>query len=222
MAQVAIVGGHGKIARLLIPMLVDAGHEPVALTRDPGQADAVTALGALWREWDIETSDPGGDVDVLRGARAVVFTAGGGPDGRADRKRTVDLDGSLRSQRAARSLGIHRFVQVSAIGVDRPVDRARGPVWQAYVEAKREADRVLRESDLAWTVLRPGPLTDGPATGRVRLGEQVERAAVTRADVAAVLAAVLDDDRTVRRQWELVGGTETVPGAIERLVTGCG
>jgi uncharacterized protein YbjT (DUF2867 family) len=218
MAQVAVVGGHGKIARLLIPLLVARGHAPVAMTRNPNHAPAVAALGATWRLWDIEASDPTNDVGVLAGADVVVFTAGAGPDGRADRKRTVDLEGSLRSQRAAQALGIKRFVHVSATGVDRPADPARGPVWAAYVAAKREADQVLRSSDLAWTILRPGPLTDDPGTGLVQLGVDLERGTVPRADVAAVLAAIIDDKRTVGHQWDLVGGSTVVGEAIERLV----
>ena len=37
---------------------------------------------------------------------------------------------------------------------------------------------------------------------------------MTRADVAAVVAAVLADDATVGRQWVLVGGTTPIPEAI--------
>jgi uncharacterized protein YbjT (DUF2867 family) len=220
MAQVAIVGGHGKIARILIPLLVARGHVPIALTRNPAHADPVRSLGATWRHWDIEESDPADDVEVLRGADVVVFSAGGGPDGRADRKRTVDLGGSLRSQRAAIALGIARFVQVSAIRVDQPADPSRGPVWAAYVAAKREADEALRASDLDWTILRPGSLSDDPGTGLVHLGIDAPRTSVPRADVAAVLAAVIDDDRSVGHQWDLVSGNVPVAEAIESLVAG--
>ena len=61
-------------------------------------------------------------------------------------------------------------------------------------------------SDLSWTILRPGRLTDEPATGRVSLGPDVERGEVTRADVAAVVAAVIDVPTAVGKQWNLVGG----------------
>jgi uncharacterized protein YbjT (DUF2867 family) len=220
MARIAIVGGHGKIARLLIPLLAARGHVPVALTRNPAHADTVGPLGATWRHWDIEDSDPADDVEVFRGVDVVVFSAGGGPDGRADRKRTVDLGGSLRSQRAALAVGIARFVQVSAIRVDQPADPSRGPVWAAYVAAKREADEALRASGLDWTILRPGSLSDDPGTGLVHLGTEVPPASVPRADVAAALAAVIDEDRSTGRQWDLVGGNVPVDEAIARLVAG--
>jgi uncharacterized protein YbjT (DUF2867 family) len=100
------------------------------------------------------------------------------------------------------------------MGVDDPLPDDTQDVWRAYVEAKRDADLALRESGLDWTILRPGRLTDDAATGRVSLGIDLERGEVPRADVAAVLAAVLEDDRTIGRQWDLVAGDLDVPAAI--------
>ena len=99
----------------------------------------------------------------------MVFAAGGGPDGNKKRKRTVDLEGSLKSIEGAGLAGIRRFVQVSAIDVDRQVAADTGEVWRAYVEAKRDADAALRATDLDWTILRPGRLTDEAASGLVAL-----------------------------------------------------
>ena len=214
MTRIAVVGGHGQIARLLHPLLLEAGHQPVALVRRQEHADALRAQGVETRFLDIEASAEDDFAAALDGCDAVVFAAGGGPDGNIDRKRTVDLEGSLKSIAGARQAGVQRFVQVSAIGVDEPLPDDTDEVWRAYVEAKRDADAALRASDLAWTVLRPGRLTDDPATGRVALGEGVERGDVPRADVAGVIAAVLDDERTVGHQWNLVGGDHDVLEAV--------
>lgn len=215
---VAVVGGHGQIARLLHPLLRDAGHAPVALVRRPEQAQALEAEGVSTRLLDIEADDVDAFARAFEGCDAVVFAAGGGPDGNVERKRTVDLEGSTKAAEAARLAGVRRFVQVSAIDVDKPLPADTGDVWRAYVEAKRDADAHLRSSDLDWTIIRPGRLTDDPATGRVELGEEVPRADVTRADVAAVLLAVLEDDRTVGKQWNLVGGDTPVDEAVGRAL----
>jgi uncharacterized protein YbjT (DUF2867 family) len=193
MSRIAIVGGHGNIARLLIPILVDAGHQPVAFVRNPDYRDELEGLGAEVGILDIEQEDANAFGVAFDGCDAVVFAAGGGPDGNIERKRTVDLGGSLKSIEGATLAGVRRFVQISAISVDEPVTADAGEVWSAYVEAKRDADKALRESDLDWTIIRPGGLTDDPPTGKVRLAEKVERAQIPRADVAAVIAAVLDD-----------------------------
>lgn len=215
MTRVAIVGGHGQVARQLIHVLRRADHDPVALVRNEAYRADLEDRGAEVRLLDIERDDVDAFAAAFEGCGAVVFAAGGGPDGNIERKRTVDLEGSLKSIGGARRAGIDRFVQVSAIGVDDPLPPDTGDVWRAYVEAKRDADAALRASALAWTIIRPGRLTDDPATGKVALGPDVERGDVTRADVAAVLAAVLDAPATVGRQWNLVNGDVPVEDAVQ-------
>jgi len=213
MTRIAIVGGHGQIARLLHPMLLGAGHEPVALVRSQEQAAGLEAAGVTARLLDIEASGSEAFAGAFEGCEAVVFAAGGGPDGNLDRKRTVDLEGALKSIEAAQQVGIRRFVQVSAINVDEPVAEDASPVWKAYVEAKRDADAALRDSGLDWTILRPGRLTDVPGTGRVALGD-VPRGEVPRADVAETIVAVLADPSSVGHQWNVVGGELDVRQAV--------
>ena len=219
MSRIAVVGGHGKVALELHRVLVADGHVPVALVRNEDYREELEGLGCEIRLLDIETQDADAFADAFAGCDAVVFAAGGGPDGNIERKRTVDLEGSLKSLTGARSAGIRRFVQVSAIGVDEPLADDVSAVWRAYVEAKRDADAALRDSDLDWTILRPGRLTDDPATGLVSLGPDVRRGDVTRADVAAVIVAVLDDPATVGKQWDLVGGDTPVERAIAALLS---
>jgi uncharacterized protein YbjT (DUF2867 family) len=213
MSRIAVVGGHGQVARHLLVALRRSQHDPVALVRREEYRAELESRGAQVRLLDIERDDAAAFAAAFEGCDAVVFAAGGGPDGNKERKRTVDLEGSLKSIEGAARAGIDRFVQVSAIGVDE-LAPDRGDVWAAYVEAKRDADAALRASDLAWTIIRPGRLTDDPATGLVSLGPDVGRGDVTRADVAAVLAAVLDEPGTARKQWNLVNGQTPVPEAI--------
>jgi len=214
--RIAIVGGNGQVARHLHPILVRAGHKPVALVRTEAYRPELENLGAEVRLLDIEREDASAFATAFDGCGAVVFAAGGGPDGNAERKRTVDLEGSLKSIEGATTADIRRFVQVSAINVDDPLPADTGEVWRAYVEAKRDADAALRDSDLDWTIIRPGGLTDDPGTGTVSLGPDIPRGAIPRADVAAVLAAVLDVEGTIRRQWNLVGGDTPIAEAVRR------
>ncbi|WNM27295.1 SDR family oxidoreductase [Demequina capsici] len=213
-SRVAIVGGAGKIGRLLVDRLVEQGTAAVPLARRDVQLEALAVAGGDPRRLDIEHAGVDDFVAAFEGCDAVVFTAGGGADGNAGRKQTVDLGGSLKSIAAAELSGIRRFVQVSAIGVDAPADASRGEAWVAYVEAKREADSALRASGLAWTILRPGRLTDDAPTGLVELGPDVGPGAIPRDDVAALIAACIADPATALHQWEVVGGTTSIEDAI--------
>ncbi len=132
-------------------------------------------LGAEVRLLDIERSTAEDFTRAFDGCRAVVFAAGAGPDGKVERKRTVDFGGSLKSIDGAKGARIRRFVQVSAMAVDDPVPADASPVWRAYIEAKREADEALRASGLDWTILRPGWLTDHPGRRRSSSGETSRR-----------------------------------------------
>ena len=217
MSLIAVVGGHGQIARHLLVELRRSEHTPVALVRNEAYRHELEGRGAEVRLLDIERQDSDAFAAAFEGCDAVIFTAGGGPDGNIERKRTVDLEGSLKSIEGARIAGIRRFVQVSAIGVDDPLPDDTGDVWRAYVEAKRDADAALRDSGLAWTILRPGRLTDEPATGLVALGSAVQRGDVPRADVAAVLAALVEQQATAGHQWNLVSGDTPVADAVHAL-----
>jgi uncharacterized protein YbjT (DUF2867 family) len=218
--RVVIAGGHGKIALLLAEQLTERGDTPVALIRNPDHADEVRAAGAEPVQVDLESITPDDLAKELTGADAVVFAAGAGPDSGAERKRSVDRDAALLLADAAARAGVRRYLQVSAMGAANPPSESEDDsVWGVYLRAKSEAEQGVRDrSDLDATILRPGVLTDEPATGRVRLAEEpVGHEEVTRADVAATLIALLDAPATIGRTLELVNGTEPLGTAVDDL-----
>src|SRR5690606_16835902 len=80
------------------------------------------------------------------------------------------------------------------------------------------AGPALRAPGLAWTIVRPGSLTDAPGPGRVRLADRLDGwGRVPRDAVAAVLAAVLVDGLLVRRTVELVAGDTPIAEALAAL-----
>ncbi len=213
--KVAIAGGHGKIARLLEGLLVERGDEAVGLIRNPDHADDLREIGAEPVVCDLE--DEHSDVAAaIAGADAVVFAAGAGPGSGADRKRSMDLGGALKLIAAAKQGGIDRYLIVSSMGAADPPAEG-GDTFGEYLRAKGAADRALAESGLAYTIVRPGRLTDDPPTGRVRVGEGLESGSVSRADVAAVLVACLGADGTIGREFDLLQGETPIEEALVAL-----
>ena len=217
MARITIAGGHGQVALLLTDRLTARDDEVVGLIRDADQSDDLRERGATPVVLDLEDADAGELAEAVAGSDAVVFAAGAGPGSGAARKETVDLGAAVKLRRAAEAAGVDRYVMVSAMGTDDPP--AGDDVFSVYLRAKARADRDLAESDLGWTIVRPGRLTDDPPTGRVAVARHVDRGAVPRADVAAVLAAALDDDGTVGRVFEVVSGDTPVEEALADLDT---
>lgn len=217
MSRIAIVGAHGKVAQQLMRVLYDSGDDFVGLVRTEEHADDVYRLGGEGHVLDIEDADADAVAETFAGCDAVVFTAGAGAGSGVARKRTVDYAGSVTSAQAAAKAGVRRFVQVSAWGVDAPVQDGADPQWRAYVEAKRDADEALRASDLDWTILRPGRLTFDDGTGAVQLGASVPRGDIPREDVARLIAACLADPATIGRTWEVVSGEVPIDQAVREL-----
>ncbi len=212
--EVAIAGGHGKIAMVLGRLLVADGDLAFGLIRNPDQEADLHAARIEPVLCDLEgDGDAGG---AVRGADAIVYAAGAGPGSGAERKRTMDLGGALKLIDAARAEGVRRFVMVSAMGAADP-PAAGGDVFGEYLRAKAEADEALRRSGLEYTIVRPGGLTDEPPTGLVRVGERLDRGEIPRADVAAVLLAALQSRHTIDREFDLVGGDEPIAEALASI-----
>jgi uncharacterized protein YbjT (DUF2867 family) len=214
MSTVVIAGGHGQIALRLAALLSARGDAVRALVRNPGHEAGVRATGAEPVIADMERLDDlAGFVD---GADAVVFAAGAGPGSGAERKRTVDLGAAVKLLDGARRTGVRRYLMISAMGAASPA--AGAEAMRPYLEAKGQADAALAASDLDWTIVRPGGLTDEPGTGLVEVAPSLgRRGSVTRDDVAAVLVGCLDEPRTVRATFDLLQGETPIAQALAAL-----
>src|SRR6266550_279983 len=216
--RVVIAGGHGKIALLLERLLAGRGDQAVGLIRNPAHAADVQRAGAEAAVCDLEAASADDVAVLLSGADAVVFAAGAGAGSGAPRKDSVDRAASVLMAGAAERAGVRRFVQVSSMGAGRPPQPGADEVWAAYITAKTAAEDDLRSRDLDWTVVRPGGLTDAPATGKIRLAPPpVPGGTVPRADVAAVIAALLDDPGSGHHTLELTDGDSPVAEAVRSI-----
>ena len=187
--RVGIAGGHGQIALALTRRLVARGDEVVSLIRNPDHGADIRAAGGEPVACDLESASDDEVAKAIAGCDAVVFAAGAGPGSGADRKETMDYAGAVKLIAAARAAGARRYVMVSAMAAD--AEHQGDGTFDVYLRAKGRADAELASSELDWTIVRPGALTDEPGTGRVKIAERTGRGAVPRDDVAAVLAAVL-------------------------------
>ncbi|MFK8847433.1 SDR family oxidoreductase [Streptomyces sp. Ac-502] len=216
--RIVIAGGHGQIALRLERLLAGRGDEVAGIIRRPEQAGDLLSAGAEPVVCDLETATVADIARHLEGADAAVFAAGAGPGSGIERKESVDRGAASLFADAAEAAGVRRFVVVSSMGADTEPPAGTDEVFAAYLRAKGAADADVRaRSGLDWTILRPGRLTDDPGTGRVRLAESTGRDAIPRDDVAAVLAALLDEPGTAGRTLELIGGGTPVDEAVRAV-----
>ncbi|MBV9804690.1 MAG: NAD(P)H-binding protein [Solirubrobacterales bacterium] len=215
---VGIAGAHGKIAMRLIPRLVARGDSVIGLIRNPDHAAEVQGWGAEPVVCDLERSSIEEIAAAVGRAEAVVFAAGAGPGSGAERKLTMDRDGAIKLLEATAERGAP-YVIVSSVGAENPPAPSDDEdVFSVYTRAKAEADTAVQASDRDWTIIRPGRLTDGPGTGRVRIAVDPFRGEVARDDVAALLDAVLHDPRASHRILYVNGGEEPLEQALARVL----
>lgn len=216
--RIAVAGGHGKVARHLARAMAANGDVPVALIRSLDQVEDVTADGAEAVILDLERCNALDVAGVVSGADAVVFAAGAGPGSGASRKDSVDRGAAAMLAEGAHAAGVRRYVLISSMGADSAPPPGTDEVFAAYLQAKTASELDLRGRDLDWTILRPGMLTDDETTGLVRLEESVPRGAVPRADVAAVLLALLHEPASAGLVLELTSGVVPVAAAVAAVV----
>jgi nucleoside-diphosphate-sugar epimerase len=212
--KVAIAGGHGQIALRLTKLLSERGDEVLSLVRNPDHADDVREAGGEPVVCDLEEAGVDEVAEAVDAADAIVFAAGAGPCSGTARKETMDYGGAAKLIEAARKQGIKRYVIVSSIGADP--DAEGDDTFTVYQRAKGQADAALQDSGLAYTIVRPTRLTEDPGTGKVTIGEGLQRSQVSRDDVAAVLAALLDNPATAEWTFELSAGDTPIEDAIAR------
>ncbi|GAB2753179.1 NAD(P)H-binding protein [Sinomonas soli] len=216
MSRIAIIGGHGKVALLLAPLLVQRGDEVTSIVRNAEHVADIEATGATAVVADVESLDEKGLAEVLAGHNAVVWSAGAG-GGSPERTRAVDRDAAIRSMRAASAADVPRYIMVSYLGARPDHGVPESNPFFHYAEAKAAADEHLRGTSLDWTILGPSTLTSDPGSGRIDLADSSDSRSVSRADVAAVVAAALREPRTVRQFVGFNQGQTPIADALGSL-----
>lgn len=198
--RVTVIGGNRGTGAQVVRIAAEAGHEVTCLSRS-----GATALPEGAREVVGDALDPEVARAAVVGADAIVVTVGGTAG--SDRHRAEVTRNVIAAMRDA---GVRRLVVQSSLGVGDSADLMSGParLFARTVLARALADHAEQEaaaaaSGLDWTVVRPGGLSDGPATGSPVAQETAEarpmKARISRADVATHIVAILGDRATFGR-----------------------
>jgi uncharacterized protein YbjT (DUF2867 family) len=215
--KVLVAGAHGKTARRLVRMLAQDGHEVQGLVRKEEQLPDVETDGAEPVLVDLEKEEVEGALGwAVERCDAVIFAAGAGPGSGAARKETMDYGGAVKLVEAAESHGVRRYLMLSSMGAGDPGSGSEA--MQPYLFAKARADERLQESDLDYTIIRPGSLTEEEGAGRIEAAEVLgRRGEIPRDDVAGTFAEALEMPNTYRKTFEIIGGETPIREALERI-----
>ncbi|MDP0484528.1 SDR family oxidoreductase [Bacillus subtilis] len=206
MSKVFIIGANGKVGKNLVNVLNEKKEHDVAVgLRKEEQFSYFEDKGVqpihLNLEDDIETI-----TEAIKGFDIVVFTAGSGGHTGPDKTLMIDLDGAAKAVEASEKNAVKQFIMVSSIDSDRR-DYWKPESMKPYFIAKHYADRILKESKLNYTILRPGVLSDEKGTGKITTdpsGSETSR--IPREDVARVIDASIGNEKAYRKIVTLLEG----------------
>ncbi len=205
-----VIGANGQIGRQFCELAIDAGLPIRAMIRHSDQQ-------GWFRERGIETviGDLEGDFrKAFYGCDQAVFAAGSGPHTGPDKTLLIDLHGAIRAIDLASELGLSRFLMVSALRAEKPLDAPEK--LRAYMTAKHAADAHLRAARVPHVILKPGRLTDEPATRRVATSlDEAGDNRVSRANVAHALLHLAQRGNLARREYALLDGERTLDAALD-------
>ena len=214
--KVLVVGANGAIGRKVISQLKDTEHSSVALVRKEAQVSELENVGAD----KVVIGDLEGDISqAFDGVDAVIFVAGSGGSTGADKTLLVDLWGSKKVVDAASKHGVKKLVHLSA--TDSPEPDKESDDMRPYAVAKHMSDYYIEQSDLNYTIVRPGPLQDDEGTGKINasfsLDEDPNSYTIPRDDVATTLINALDVDKLDKQAVVIQAGDTDVRKALEEI-----
>ncbi|HLQ74727.1 MAG TPA: NAD(P)-binding oxidoreductase [Alloiococcus sp.] len=215
--KVFVIGANGQVAHHFADFIKnDDTIEEIAMIRDTDQKP-------FFEERDIETvhldlvKNPIDNLaHAMKGSDAVLFSAGAGGSG-YDQTVLIDLDGAVKAMTAAEQAGIKRFVMVSTFRTGRE-EISKVNDLQIYTIAKHYADEWLKNrTNLDWTIVHPGILVNSEGTNQIKIGHDLDVNEIPRQDVARVLLEVLKNNDTIKKEFEVLAGNDSVEEALSKL-----
>jgi nucleoside-diphosphate-sugar epimerase len=178
----AMTGATGFLGGVLARQLVEAGHEVVALVRDPAKAEVLRSLGVELVVGDLD--DERALDALLTGVDGFFHVAGWFKHGRREHEtlRRVNVTGTRNALEAARRAGVPRTVYTSTIAINSATGGAvhdedyhhEGPWAAEYDRTKWEAHQIAKEyaaAGLPLVIVQPsviyGPGDTGSTLGQL-------------------------------------------------------
>ena len=201
--NLVVLGATGRTGSLVVEQALVAGHTVTALVRSP---EKLTTRNSNLRVVAGAVTDSAALARALEGADALISTLGG--------SASVIADSTPAIVAAAHKSGVGRIVVLSSWVVERDrMDAATrlltGIAMGSLIKDKNAGEKVLRQSDLDWTIVYASILTDGPASGSVAVlpdgSKRGMSQKISRADVAAWMIQAATSEQQSRRTVGITG-----------------
>lgn len=202
--KLLIIGATGGTGKQLVQQALEQNHDVTALVRDPAKMQIRherlrVVVGNILNPASVDAAVAGQDAILSSLGTRKWF-----------RPTTLFSEGTKNLLRAMDRNGVRRLICITGVGVRETLghggflyDKFFHPLFTKRIyDDKDRQEEIIRSSGLEWIIVRPGLLTNGPATGNYRVltdltGVTIGR--ISRADVAAFMLAQLTSDRYLRQ-----------------------
>ena len=207
MSKLLVIGASKGIGLKSVKQALDAGHDVRAFARSANRIEiSHTRLqkfqGDALNLPDVERALDGIDV--------VFQTLGVAPaPGFIFRPTTLFSEATRLLVPAMEKLGVRKLIALTGFGAGDSRDRISCPqklpfklIFGRVYDDKSVQERVIKNSDLDWTIVRPVVLTNGRKTGHYQIlsdPEEWRNGLISRSDVADFLIKLIDDETYLRK-----------------------
>ncbi len=207
--KIILIGGTGKTGKQIIKQALESGHDVTVLVRNPKKikiADPKLAVvkGDVLVPETLEQAFSGHDIVISALGHKKFFI-----------KTSILSRGTQQIIRAMQKNQIRRFICITSLGIND--SRFKLGLYYTlfvipfiilfYFLDKEKQERIIQQSDLDWTIVRPGQLTNGRKRGHYKhgkgLGSYILTKMISRADVAHFILNEMDKNIYVRKVVEL-------------------
>ncbi|KAF8751705.1 NAD(P)H-binding [Rhizoctonia solani] len=234
--NLAIIGGHGKVALHLARLAASRGHKITSVIRDVSHGQDISHTGATPQVLSLEDAQASDFTTLFTNLKTdvVYFSAGAGGKGGEERTKAVDYNGALKIFDAIDGVNGKkpRLVLVSGLDVgnedrfpehyteaDKKAITASRKAIPAWYKWKYEAEKVLvKRNSFEWIILRPGTLNDNPGTGTADIGRANLTETISREDVAKALLHLATVPPKASGLARYGGGKESIGPAIDTFI----
>jgi len=201
--KVLVIGGTHGIGLETTKLALERGHEVVVLARRP---ERMTLAHPALLAFAGDIRDAPAVEAAVRGCAAVCVSIFVGP---SFRRLTTASQGTRNTVHAMSSQGLRRLLVVTGIGAGESRGHGgflydhlmRSFLLKSVYDDKERQEELARASDLDWTIVRPGFLTNGRARHRYRALTALDgfkAGWISRADVADFILRELETPAHLR------------------------
>jgi len=207
--NILIIGAYGGIGKNAVEIALGKGHYVTALVRNPAK---LTLMHPNLKIVKGDIMHPETFESFLKNQDAIISAVGG----KMDEPTTLYSEGNNNLLKAMKKMDINRafFISASAIEIS-PVQPFIVRLATKYIVQKlfgwgyadqRVMEKLIKETSINWTIMRPPRLTNKPATGiyRIAINKFLKKClSISRADVAGFIVNNITNEKTYKAIIEI-------------------